>query len=77
MTRAIIEPDGRIRIPDDVLRDWPSYHVAELVPTEGGILPRPARRLTWDEVFAGEPLRSRVTEPRDLPDQVAGDNLYL
>ena len=77
MIRAAIEQDGKVQIPQWLLHDWPARGLVELVPTNEGILLRPARQLTWDEVFAGEPVEPGVTEPKDLSADVSGDDLYL
>jgi hypothetical protein len=76
MPTTIVEPGGKVQLPSEWAADWEGKAV-EVERTPEGILLRPRRKLTWDEVFAGKPLQPGVTEPRDLPEEVSGDDLWL
>lgn len=71
-----IEPDHRIQLPADWVAELGLEHIAALEKTSEGILVRPCRAATWDEIFADKlPMRQQLSA-LDLSD-VSSDDLLL
>ena len=71
-----VEPDHRIQLPADWATELGLECVAALEKTAEGILVRPCRNVTWDEIFADKLPMGQHLGPLDLSD-VSGDDLLL
>ena len=71
-----VEPDYRIQLPSDWVAELGLEHIAALEKTEEGILVRPCRTATWDEIFADKLPMGQQLSALDLSD-VSGDDLLL
>jgi hypothetical protein len=71
-----IEPDHKIQLPADWATDLGLEHIAALEKTAVGILVRPCRAVTWDEIFADKLPLGQQPSVLDLSD-VSGDDLLL
>ncbi len=75
MTRLTVEQDGSVRLPAEWMREFGSPAAVEAERTEEGIVLRPVRRLTWDEVFQHK-VSPGTAEPKDLEDLTNDDLLW-
>ena len=73
---ATIEPDHRIQLPADWVAELGLEHIAALEKTAEGILVRPCRTATWDEIFADKLSMEQPLSALDLSD-VRGDDLLF
>ena len=71
-----VEPDHRIQLPADWVAELGLEHIAALEKTAEGILVRPCRPATWDEIFADKLPMGQHPSAFDLSD-VSGDDLLL
>lgn len=71
-----IEPDHKIQLPADWAAELGLEHMAALEKTAAGILVRPCRSATWDEIFADKLPIGQQPSVLDLSD-VSGDDLLL
>jgi hypothetical protein len=71
-----VEPDYKIQLPADWVAELGLEHIATLEKTTEGILVRPWRAATWDEIFADKLPMGEQLSALDLPD-VSGDDLLL
>ena len=71
-----IEPDHKIQLPADWATELGLEHIAALEKTAEGILVRPCRSVTWDEIFADKLPMGQQPSVLDLSD-VSGDDLLL
>jgi hypothetical protein len=76
MKITTIEPDHRIQLPADWVAELGLEHIAALEKTAEGILVRPCRTATWDEIFADKLPMGQQPAALDLSD-VSGDDLLL
>ncbi len=78
MTLAPIDPSNRIQLPAEWTQALGLRDVVTLEKTESGILVRPVRRTTWDDIFA-----TKLTIGSAQPDQnkddleLAGDDFIF
>lgn len=75
MPTTIVEPGGKVQLPSEWAADWEGKAV-EVERTPEGILLRPRRKLTWDEVFAHSVTPNTGGEPKPL-EELSGDDLWL
>ena len=71
-----IEPDHKIQLPADWAIELGLEHMAALEKTAEGILVRPCRSITWDEIFADKLPMGQQPSVLDLSD-VSSDDLLL
>ena len=71
-----VEPDHRIQLPADWVAELGLEHIVALEKTAEGILVRPCRAATWDEIFADKLPMGQQLSALDLSD-VSGDDLLL
>ena len=71
-----VEPDHRIQLPADWVAELGLEYIAALEKTTEGILVRPCRTATWDEIFADKLPMGQQLSALDLSD-VSGDDLLL
>jgi bifunctional DNA-binding transcriptional regulator/antitoxin component of YhaV-PrlF toxin-antitoxin module len=73
-----IESGNRIELPEEWLKTLGLNEAVRLEVTKDGILIRPCRRSTWDEVFSTR-LSVVRRDPGTAPEitQVSGDDLVL
>jgi len=76
MAIVAVDREGRLQLPRELVADWPPDRAIEAVRTEEGVLLRPLARKTWDEVFAHK-VRPGTAEPRDLSEELTGDDLLF
>jgi hypothetical protein len=71
-----VEPDHRIQLPADWVAELGLEHIAALKKTAEGLLVRPCRTATWDEIFADKLPMGQQLSALDLSD-VSGDDLHF
>ncbi len=73
-----LEPDNRIQLPPDWVRDLGLQDYVALERTGNGILVRPYPRAAWDEISATKLIvRSAPTGPDDDDAERTGDDLLF
>jgi len=76
MKITLIEPGHKIQLPAEWAAEIGLEHIAALEKTAEGILVRPCRTATWDEIFADKLPMGQQPSVLDLSD-VSGDDLLL
>ena len=71
-----VEPGHRIQLPADWVAELGLEYIAALEKTAEGILVRPCRTATWDEIFTDKLPMGQQLSALDLSN-VSGDDLLL
>jgi hypothetical protein len=71
-----VEPDYRIQLPADWVAELGLEYIAALEKTAEGILVRPCRTVTWDEIFVDKLPMGQQLSVLDLSN-VSGDDLLF
>jgi hypothetical protein len=76
MKITLIEPGRKIQLPAAWAVEFGLENIVTLEKTAEGILVRPCRTATWDEIFADKLPMGQQPSGLDLSD-VSGDDLLL
>jgi hypothetical protein len=71
-----VEAGHKIQLPAEWAAEFGLEHIAALEKTTEGILVRPFRTATWDEIFADKLPMGQQPSTLDLS-EVSGDDLLL